>query len=56
MVYIGQKDFKTESDAMLWREKYYENWHPAGYGTVINISQEEDGTWSCSGHRGSSCD
>lgn len=39
-------------------DNYYNNYHPAGYGTIINkpIFDEKLNIWVATGTRGSSCD
>lgn len=56
MINIYKDGFATEAEAEHWRDQYYQNYHPAGYGTVIHINEEADGTWTCRGRRGSTCD
>lgn len=56
MIHIKKEGFDTRAEAEQWRDKYYQNYHPAGYGTVITISEEADGSFTAKGSRGTSCD
>ncbi|MET0529224.1 MAG: hypothetical protein ABW003_12975 [Microvirga sp.] len=48
--------FATRQEAEAFRDRMYREWHPAGYGTRIDITQAPDGTWIASGHRFDTCD
>ena len=49
--------FDTEAEANAFRDRMYEAYHPAGYGTFIRV--EYDGfekQWVAHGTRAESCD
>lgn len=49
--------FDTEAEAVAFRDRYYRNYHPAGYGTHITIEQDRTtGKWRAYGSRSHSCD
>lgn len=53
---INIKDtFPSKEEAEAFRERYYRNYHPAGYGTSLTIT-EDNGQWIVQGYRFSSCD
>lgn len=50
------KTFDTKEEAAKWRADYMRDYHPAGYGTFIEIKETDDGKWRAYGGRYSSCD
>ena len=55
MLSIRSKEFDTEAEAEAWIEHYYQEYHPAGYGTTLRVQQEGD-RFVAVGSRGSSAD
>jgi hypothetical protein len=51
-----RETFPTKAEAEIWAARYKSEYHPAGYGTRLTISEAPDGQWIVSGHRYSSCD
>lgn len=51
------EEFDSEEAASTARDKILQWYHPAGYGTTLNIHPpHNDGKWIVSGYRYSSCD
>ncbi len=58
--------FATQAQAEAFKARYYDSYHPMGYGTHIAIKEVEvppspsfpkgEKRWLASGSRGSSCD
>lgn len=54
--------FDSEEDAEAFKERYYQNYHPWGYGTHIDIDApdaaraKDADKWVASGYRSASCD
>lgn len=48
--------FDSEEQAVDYMNKMYENYHPAGYGTVLDVYQLLSGQWVVDGYRYDSCD
>lgn len=48
--------FLTRAEAEQFVINYKREYHPAGYGTRLDISEAQDGQWIVSGYRYSSCD
>jgi hypothetical protein len=56
MIYWEQT-FDTEQQAIKYREKVYENYHPCGYGTHITITHDlNTNKWVAKGTRSHTCD
>jgi hypothetical protein len=49
------KTFKTKADAEQYVRIYFSNYHPAGYGTELDIKETSDG-FVVVGGRWDSCD
>lgn len=48
--------FDTEEEADAKIALIYSNYHPAGYGTLLNKTELPSGQWEVRGYRGASCD
>jgi hypothetical protein len=48
--------FATEEDAKAYKDSITRAYHPAGYGTSLEIIPEPDGTFRVKGMRYASCD
>jgi hypothetical protein len=56
MIY-WQTEFDTEQEAIEYREKVYEDYHPMGYGTHIRIEYDlTTNKWVAKGTRSHTCD
>lgn len=64
MIHIYEA-FDTEAEAEAFKERYYRNFHPWGYGTHIKIyspaeqhfnDRRDQGKWIAIGSRSASCD
>jgi len=49
------EEFATQAEAEAFRDRYYINYNPCGYGTRIDIKLV-DGKWIAAGSRYDSCD
>lgn len=54
--FTAPKEFDSEDEANAWRDDYYKQWHPLGYGTMIHVQQAQNGKWIAHGYRWDSCD
>lgn len=50
------KTFPTMEQAEEFKEEYYNQYHPAGYGTTLSVTKQDNGTYRVTGYRSSSCD
>lgn len=48
--------FNTQAEAETFKATTLNRYHPAGYGTSLDIHKTHDGRWAVTGYRYSSCD
>lgn len=52
-----REEFETQELAQSRKEQLLSQYHPAGYGTTLQVYQQPaQTTWSVTGYRYSSCD
>lgn len=55
-VLIESPELHGISEAYEWRDKYYERYHPMGYGTSLKINLTRPDHYIVTGSRWDSCD
>jgi hypothetical protein len=50
------KTFDTQKAAEEFRDSYLREYHPAGYGTTLSITKQDNGKFRVTGYRWSTCD